>query len=107
MRRKPQISGDLLKRLRLKKNLARAGLNRAPENDEDGMAMFIRGMGLAADRWRGCREPGCRRHRFCTAPRVSCSNKRVSRSMSEEKAAANKARAYRALQRELERRGLK
>ena len=47
--------------------------------------------------WRGCKEPACRRHRACVAPRIHCSNAPPDRPSTPER----RARAVAQLQRTL------
>jgi hypothetical protein len=43
-----------------------------PETHEDLRAMFARRHALYEDRWRGCPERRCKRHRYCVMPRDKC-----------------------------------
>jgi hypothetical protein len=60
---------------------------------------------MAINRWRGCREPLCRRNRGCMAPRGRCSN-RVDKPTSAVERAHRLAAVRRKLQRELMRRAV-
>jgi len=43
-----------------------------PVTHEDMREMLARRMTLLADRWRGCPERLCKRHRYCVKPRAKC-----------------------------------
>ena len=43
-----------------------------PQTHEDMREMMARRLSLMADRWRGCPERLCRRHRYCVKPRAKC-----------------------------------
>jgi hypothetical protein len=43
-----------------------------PETHEDMREMMARRLTLLADRWRGCTERLCKRHRYCVKPRAKC-----------------------------------
>ena len=43
-----------------------------PETHEDMREMMARRLTLMADRWRGCPERLCKRHRYCVKPREKC-----------------------------------
>ena len=43
-----------------------------PTTHEDMREMMARRLTLMADRWRGCPERLCKRHRYCVKPRVKC-----------------------------------
>jgi hypothetical protein len=43
-----------------------------PATHEDMRDMMARRLTLLADRWRGCRERVCKRHRYCVKPRAKC-----------------------------------
>ena len=43
-----------------------------PTTHEDLREMMARRMALMADRWRGCPERLCKRHRYCVHPRAKC-----------------------------------
>ncbi len=76
---------------------ADAQLLNAPPADMDAMRYELarRINRFVADRrraWRTCKEPACRRHRYCRAPHIHCSNappprpdpdgRRVARTMA-------------------------
>ena len=43
-----------------------------PKTHEDMREMMARRLTLMADRWRGCPERVCKRHRYCVKPRAKC-----------------------------------
>jgi hypothetical protein len=43
-----------------------------PATHEDLREMFHRRHALYEDRWRGCPERLCQRHRYCVQPRAKC-----------------------------------
>ncbi|HEX5211368.1 MAG TPA: hypothetical protein VFW22_06500 [Pseudolabrys sp.] len=45
-----------------------------PEMHEDFRAMLWRRHALYEDRWRGCPERLCKRHRYCVHPREKCTH---------------------------------
>jgi hypothetical protein len=46
-----------------------------PETHEDFRAMLARRHALYEDRWRGCPERLCKRHRYCVHPRAKCTHR--------------------------------
>jgi hypothetical protein len=61
--------------LSFERRLAAAGLNRPmPEDIDEFRLLLARRISMLRNRWRGCREPLCRRHRGCMAPRIVCAN---------------------------------
>ena len=72
--------------------------------DIDAFRMALaRRIAMLINRWPGCRQPLCKRHRGCMAPQGHCSN-RPDRPMSEERRRRGLARMQRLLARDLERR---
>ena len=43
-----------------------------PQTHEDMRELMARRLTLMADRWRGCPERLCKRHRYCVKPRAKC-----------------------------------
>lgn len=70
-----------------------------PESDDMKAfpAELERRIAMAINRWRGCREPLCRRMHGCMAPRNSCSNARKGPPPSEEQQARAQATIARML----------
>jgi hypothetical protein len=54
-------------------------------------------IGNRARYWRGCKEPACRRHRACAAPRIHCSNAPPHRPSTPDQRARAIARVQRTL----------
>ena len=70
-----------------------AALPDAPPADMDAMRYELarRISQFVGDRrraWRTCKEPACRRHRCCRAPRIQCSNAPRPRPDSDGRRAA-------------------
>lgn len=51
---------------------------------------------MFVDVWHGCPERACRRHRYCLAPQITCTNAKP-RNLSEDEKARNIADVYKKL----------
>ena len=89
-----------------RRRIAALGLDAEPQEGEpQDMDAFrrtlARRISVFLDRWRGCPQPACKRHRGCCAPRGTCANARPARPQTDRNRAAMQAALQRALQRRL------
>jgi hypothetical protein len=96
MRRRPRPK---LSKAERRKKIAALSRDVEPPADIDEFRYALaRKIAMFIDRWRGCPEPACRRHRRCTAPHVRCTNARPRPPITAQQQARLSARIQRALQ---------
>lgn len=97
MRQRRERSGKEIKAERRAKLMKLWGDADPPEDIDEFRKALARRIARYIDRWRGCPEPACRRHRRCEAPHVSCTNHRPARPHTPEQTARAMAQVSRML----------
>jgi hypothetical protein len=86
--------------LSFERRLKAAGIDDTEPDDMDEIRLLLaRRISMLRNHWRGCREPLCRRHRGCMAPRIVCANiPPLAPEEEEQRLQEVKAALYKALQ---------